>query len=359
MDHVERNVAARDFPYHGTAIDVADCQTADEVLEATKLPARISSVPATATLRDGRTVELKRFKVPVREDTGEPLDAIVGKGFTFTQNEWGLRAMQPLVDSKLLQWDKVSVFGDGELIVATLRARSSDFELLRSMGADAFEASVITAWAHDGSRQWIGGGLLKRLWCLNAMLSAYREGRRKGTWFGFRHTRNVHDKIGDARRIVHKAITGFGQEKQLLQGLANQPMDRKAMLDFGMQLITGKNKVDDAYAVLTNEKTTDRVRANLERRVAILVDRFYNGKGNHGHDALDALNAVTEWVDWGYGSKAAEDALQLGENEQRGILVELSPAKQQERLKSSLFGTGAELKERARELLAARFNLAA
>jgi len=107
----------------------------------------------------------------------------------------------------------------------------------------------------------------------------------------------------------------------------------------------------------------DSTRARYERRLDLLESLFLDGTGNDGETGLDCLSAVTEYVDFGYGSKAEEEDLaQLMRARRRRVVVDekmkearqvmaTTTEHQRKRASRNAFGSGDDEKRRFSKLL--------
>jgi hypothetical protein len=146
-------------------------------------------------------------------------------------------------------------------------------------------------------------------------------------------------------------------------------VDAQGFTEFCARLLTGKNDRDAALKAV--DETQGRSRSMLEHKFEVLATLFMKGAGNTGHDALDVLNAVTEWVDHARGSREDEDELLTRaiarrtavqrDIEDAVIVVDSVPEvlatadrrRVERRMQSSMLGSGRDLKNRARDLLMA------
>jgi hypothetical protein len=182
--------------------------------------------------------------------------------------------------------------------------------------------------------------------CWNTASAAMRE-NTAATW-STKHTSGMRSRLADAAAALDLASVGFREAAsvwQLLNGLDmgtlyQQRSNAGGMLVFSAQLATG---IDDAAeAVEAFEKsarTAGRSGTLLRNRVDALLGLFARGIGATGTDAVDALSAVTEYVDHAHGRSAKwrERAQRLGIG-----------------MDSAQLGTGADFKRRAARLLLQR-----
>lgn len=187
--------------------------------------------------------------------------------------------------------------------------------------------------AHDGSSRTRCRYSDVRPVCENTLAVAFGENRLE---FAVSHSGaalTAESRLSEARRALDLLDESFGAHREVLQGLADSPMTRDQFRTFAAQILTGKD--DAAEAAETVAQSEGRTRSLYARKGGILVAAFEDGAGNFGQDRYDALNAVTQVVDWGLWRKDRPDE----------ALDKIAT--------SSQFGHGAALKERALGLLVA------
>ena len=351
-------------PYHGLRQDVSDCQHFTEVLEKTGLSTPVEYDPIFFQDTDGVYKQLEGFKHPRRGD--ERIPAVLQDSYTHLGDDTILESLQLFVDQGA-KWGSVLVTQQTAHVIAELLLPSEQFAIERFNGeTDRFDATILSLWSHNGLKSWVGVFNSVRAWCMNQFMAMLREARQRDEgWFKFRHTKNIGMKVPTAQRIMAEAIGAFGGQQQSMQLLANTNMDKVGFVDFCAQLLTGKNDPREAHKEIAELKE-GRSRSMMEHKFDVLSHLYLNGKGNFGHDCLDAFNAVTEWCDHARGSRADEDQLVVESLARRRdnvvpmrpqtdiVLTTAEQNKLEKRLNANLYGTGADLKARAFRLLTER-----
>lgn len=122
------------------------------------------------------------------------------------------------------------------------------------------------SWAHDGSGSLkVRSGTIRQV-CANTVSASEAEGRKLGVDFTFRHTKNVMERIADAKDAVKGVRAGLDVYRQLAEELATiqvTPTQR----DLFVSTIIG-----DRDGVVSKSSTvSERVKANIEgERVKVL-----------------------------------------------------------------------------------------
>jgi phage/plasmid-like protein (TIGR03299 family) len=119
---------------------------------------------------------------------------------------------------------------------------------------------VNVAWSHDGSSALAARPTTVRVVCWNTQSAAEAEGRRNSNEFTFRHSKNVMDRIEDAKMAI-KGIRGAHQEYiELAETLAKVPVTEEQRETFVTEFIPMP-----AEALIS-----PRVKANIEKDRAAL-----------------------------------------------------------------------------------------
>jgi len=126
------------------------------------------------------------------------------------------------------------------------------------------------SWSHDGTSSLrVRSGAIRQV-CANTVAASEAEGKKLGTDFTFRHTKNVHARIDEAKAAVRGARQNFD-------------VYREAMIELGKIKVTPEQRdlfvstiIGDKGGLLsTNEATTQRVKNNLEAERAKINGLFF------------------------------------------------------------------------------------
>ena len=115
------------------------------------------------------------------------------------------------------------------------------------------------SWAHDGSASFKGRSTSVRQVCANTVAASEAEGRRYGTDFTIRHTKNWKERVEDAKKLMKGVRDDFQIYRELAEELAAIQVTPEQR-DLFVSTIIG-----DRDGVLSlNAATSDRVKSNLE-----------------------------------------------------------------------------------------------
>lgn len=126
------------------------------------------------------------------------------------------------------------------------------------------------SWAHDGTGALkVRSGSIRQV-CANTVSASEAEGKRLGVDFTFRHTRNVRERIEDAKaavRGVRKTLDVYRVMAEELASIHVTPGQR----DLFVSTIIG-----DRDGILSlNAATSDRVKNNIEAERAKVNSLFF------------------------------------------------------------------------------------
>lgn len=114
-------------------------------------------------------------------------------------------------------------------------------------------------WAHDGSASLkVGSGTI-RIVCMNTYNASEAEGKRLGTEFTFRHTKNVKARIEDAKAAIRGVRKGLDIYREVAEELATLTVTPEQR-DWFVSTIVG----DRDGQISRGVNVSDRVKANVE-----------------------------------------------------------------------------------------------
>lgn len=126
------------------------------------------------------------------------------------------------------------------------------------------------SWAHDGSASLkVRSGTIRQV-CANTIAASEAEGAKRGTDFTFRHTKNVMDRIEDAKSAIRGVREALDVYRELAEELAAVTVT-PAQRDWFVSTIVG----DRDGRISRSLDTTDRVKENVEAERAKVNSLFF------------------------------------------------------------------------------------
>lgn len=150
------------------------------------------------------------------------------------------------------------------------------------------------SWAHDGSASLkVRSGTIVQV-CQNTVSASEAEGKRLGTDFTFRHTKNVMERIEDAKKAVQGVRENIDVYRVMMEELAAIPVTPEER-DLFVSTIIG-----DRDGVVSKSTTVaPRVKSNIERERAKINTLFFGETipEEHRLTGYGLFQAGTEYFD--------------------------------------------------------------
>jgi len=280
-----------------------DKMTASEVLINSKLDFEVVETP----LYDNQGRKLENFKGIQRIDNGKTF-YVSKEGYKIIQYKESLSLLDEVIGSGMAKYTGAKCFKDG----ASAFIRAEVPSLGYSIAGDELKAYIYVASSHDGSLATMIFSHCQRTICKNLVSHGMPE-----EGFKFKHTANYMLKINEAMEIFAKYRNVFLEEKEAFQKMASVQFNSLKLDMFLNSLLNIKEEKDENSTRLLNQKTE-------------LEGLFTSGIG---HDKTGirgtgwaAYNAVTQYIDHKRGTE-------------------------ENREYASMFGSGADLREKAFSLL--------
>lgn len=299
-------------PWHGIGVEVGDLMTSSEAILRGGLGWKIIETPIFNA--NGETID--GYKGIVREDTKELLQ-IAKKGYTPIQNVECFQIFDALTATGQAKYEVVGSLQGGRKIWILARIPSLDFGV---KGKDDIQAYLLLTTSHDGSLSLQVFETPVRVVCWNTLSCALR-GKEKGQVGYFKHTVNYRARVDQVKLILDKTIQYYKQFKEVSEAMAQKQMDQLAVDSFLHGLFDTTDKKDEDISTRTKNQKDE------------LEKLFVHGLGNQQEGIRGSnwamYNAVTQYVDHERSTKGDKS----------------------NRLASSWYGSGSDLREKAFSLL--------
>jgi len=303
-------------PWHGLGTYVeGQAMTAAQAIEAASLNWEVVTEPIYRDVqtdswrpKDFKQIEGKR--AVVRQDTDEVF-GVMSDGYTPFQNLTCFDVMNAVTGSGDATFHTVgSLFGGRR--VWMLCKLQGDY---RMDNGEKLESFILLDNSHDGTAALRMRLTSVRVVCSNT-LGAATSSRAA---FAARHTSGIMGRVTEARDLLGLNATYMARLIEDANRIAEQAWSHDQMKDMTYKLLD----LDDNVAI-------DMQRGIKAPAASKILDLFYLGQGNHGETRWDALNAVTEYLDYSKGSRAIDS------------LDSTDDAVVSRRLQNSWLGSGGE-----------------
>lgn len=150
------------------------------------------------------------------------------------------------------------------------------------------------SWAHDGSASLkVRSGSIRQV-CANTVHASEMEGRKLGTDFTFRHTKNVRERIEDAKAAVRGVRENLDVYRVLMEELASMRVTPAQRDLFVSEIIGDKDGI-----VSKSASTSARVKDNIERERTKVLSTFMSSTipDEHALTGYGLFQAGVEYFD--------------------------------------------------------------
>lgn len=243
--------------------------------------------------------QVSGFKVNVRDDNDEAL-GVVSETFTNVTN------------SEL--WDVAEALeGSGADVMfetgGSLKGGRSVWVLLRLqepliVKGDPHGATIpyyALQNSFDGSGAFRGQATMTRIVCANTARVADMDARARGTEFTFKHSKNVGERVEEARAALaqwRESLTAWQEQAEFL-------IDRK------LQPLSASDFIDRFIPMPPESLITERVRNNVIRDRGKWMDAYNSVTGEGLKDtAYGLVQASVEFLEWGRRAFTSESRFQ-------------------------------------------------
>ena len=290
------------LPYHYQGKRVANITEA-----CAAIPFYVESEPA-ARLSTGQAVP--NTQNLYRSDNGYCLGQHTPR-FTFLQPCESLQTLETARELVGGKWASVTANKGGRQLLAFVTIEA---EVIAPKRGDKVGFSIGFADHYDGNGFCSLSLFANVLACNNGMVS-----QQSLVSFSGKHSPSLEGRITAMRKQLHtNLLLEIGQTQQIVISLDNKDMSVSEMEDFTERLFPARD---------------DEPSKRLEGIREQVVTGFTRGTGNRGKTRFDALNAVTEYLDW------------------QSTFRETDFSREENRLDSLINGNGARTRARALELL--------
>jgi phage/plasmid-like protein (TIGR03299 family) len=264
---------------------------------------------------------------PEKDDAGDeiltPL-GVVGERYTVVQNHEAFDFFDAALGDGAAVIETVGVLGKGERVFAIARLPKT-FEVTPN---DPIEPYILLHTSHNGTSPTEARFTYIRVVCKNTLQAATGRGAKCSGVVHIKHTKNALDRIQEAYRVLHEEEGYWTRLRDSFKAMAMADMTRLDVINFLGAMFPGKT-VKDADTGKDIEKVSGKAR-NAREAVTHLFEGDAQGAELVGKSRWAMFQAVTEYID-------SPDGRPI-----RGAT---------DRWESSTFGTGADLRQKAYNLL--------
>lgn len=259
----EKGFFVREPAWHGEGIVLADYPGREEAMALAGHDFDVVERPLEVV---GNTSNrpAKGWKALLKSGTGELLH-VAKETYEVIQNSEMYDVAELLFDQGF-QYDAGVTLDGGAFCALTLLL---DEPILIPGDQSQTLPYGVLRWAHDGTAAASVASGAIRVVCMNTYRASEAETKKLGTDFTFRHTKNVKERIEDAKAVVRGTRAAFSAYQDVMNELAAIEVNPAQRDLFVSEIIGDKGGLVSASATVS-----DRVKNNIETERAKINSLF-------------------------------------------------------------------------------------
>jgi phage/plasmid-like protein (TIGR03299 family) len=259
----EKGFFVREAAWHGEGVVLADYPGREEAMRLAGHDFTVIERPVEIVgLQSNRKAE--GWKGLVKSGTGELLN-VTRDTYEVIQNSAAYDIAELLFDQGF-EYETGILLDEGRICALTLKL---DTPIVLPGDDSSTLPFGCLSWTHDGSGSLrVRSGAIRQV-CANTVSASEAEGKRLGTDFTFRHTKNVKDRISDAREVVKGARKAFDRYTEAMIELGEISVTPSQRDLFVSEIIGDKGGLLSA-----NAATSPRVKTNIENERTKILSLF-------------------------------------------------------------------------------------
>lgn len=292
---VETMMYAGDVPWHGLGEYVGDEDVkSGEAIRMAGLDWQVEKRELLTV--DGVPVDEAKAIVRMSDDA---VLGVVGNKYVPVQNVESFEFMDSLIEQGEMRYHTAGSLREGKQIWLLGKIHGT-FEPVKGDPVDKF---LLLANSHDGTGALRVFFTTVRVVCANTLALANKEGKGQGV--SIRHTKNIKDRIEEAKNVLGLAQKNMQKYQEFTEKLAQISMMTTDWNDFNEFLFP----IPD-FSPGTKEDVVQRVTTRAQNQRDEMTNLFENGIGADipgvSGTAWQALNAVTEYTNYHKASRGGQ-----------------------------------------------------
>lgn len=314
---------ANGIPWHGLGTQVEGLMTSKEALEKAHLEWMVTKQLVYQKMLDGSFRPIPSKYATVRSDNELPL-GVVGEKYQVLDNVDAFAFFDEIVQEGLAMYETCGSMKGGRVIWILAKLPNH----VKIGEGDEVIPYLLLTNTHDGSGSVKIMPTFIRVVCNNTLQMALGDGRKKRSIYNIRHTKNMFNKVDDAREAIGLINEDFEQTKEFYQNLMNVELTSEQIETYFIE--AAKLSYNDDGELTTRSQ-------NILTKLIQNMSHETNLVGDMKNTAWAAYNAFTFWVDH-----------QKCVSSSKGF--NMTPEEMSKGLENSLLGDGLTSKRRALDL---------
>ncbi len=226
-DYFDQGFSVRQPAWHGLATVLKDYPGREEAMRLAGHDFHIVQRPVAA-VGDASHVEIPGWKALFRDDTEAPL-GVVRDSYHVVQNKTLWDIADAIVSQENVRYETAGVLRGG----ATLWVLARLDEPVQVPGDDSpIYPYCLVGTHHDGAGACRASAVSVRVVCWNTFQAAQLESGQSGREYAFRHTKNVMDRIEDAKLALRGIRRAHADFMELANALAKRAVTEEGVREF-------------------------------------------------------------------------------------------------------------------------------
>ena len=287
----ERGFFVREPAWHGEGVVLGDYPGREEAMRLAGHDWDVIEIPLQGLYTNEQLTRAGRMANPDGKGYARPVECSVlhvrsdnlfelathSRSFERIQNSTAYDVAELLFDQGF-QYDAGVTLDGGKACALTLLLD----EPISITGDDSVVLPYgVLRWAHDGSASLSVQSGAIRVVCMNTWQASESEARKLGTSFTFRHTKNVAERIDDAKQAIKGVRAGLDVYREVAEELAAIEVT-PAQRDWFVSTIVGDRDGQISLAPV-DLKVTQRVKDNVETERAKINAAFFGATVPEAH----------------------------------------------------------------------------
>lgn len=291
ITNTDNMFSVREMPWHGLGAVLPEHPSREEAQSIAHPWEPVEDVVYTRQVTVGEHgpveeyVPLDTHKLIVRSDNHQPL-GVVNDTYGIVKNSelWDVAEAVGSIGSDI-EIETAGSLEGGRKVWALLKL-AEPFTIKGDPQGETL-AYLALQNAHNASAAFRAQAINTRIVCANTSAAADTEAKRNGYEFTFKHSKNVKDRIDDAKAAVAMWREGVDQWRQAMEHLTTVRVSDAQRETFVQQ-----------FQPMPPERlTTDRVRGNVERaREELRTILHSQTQIDISHTAYGLVQASLEWM---------------------------------------------------------------
>jgi len=299
--------SVRSMPWHGLGVVLDDYpKSIDEALEKAELTWAVNQGDVFVALppqegmpgifvpqMESNLVQAANWRANIREDTSEVL-GIVSNDYKVVPNRDAFLWLDALLGGEI-EIETAGSLGNGRRVWVLAKIPE-----LVEIGGDEIARYVYCANSHDGSMAVTAAATDVRIVCANTLGWALSKSENSPRTYKFRHTGDMAEKLGEARKVMDITLNWNAAMKKLGDELAREAMSPDRFDKKVVRPLIGFTEAQEAEMRDADRKIAIRNREDNRE----LLNALFNGTapdgdttGNSPGTKWVAANAVAEFAD--------------------------------------------------------------